>query len=126
MNILLSVLQAGLALFFFSGGAYKLVSFEEIASMPTVAAIPSGVWASLGVLEMLCAVMLIVPLAIKRMPMLTPLAAAVLALESFGLAVHYGQYSLELASTNPLLYVAVGGLLAAFVAFGRYSLVPRN
>lgn len=126
MNILLWVLQAGLAFYFFSGGAYKIVSFEEIASVPAVAALPSGVWAAIGSLEMLCAVLLIVPFVFKRMPNLTPLAAVVLAVESFALAVLYGRYSLELVSTNPLPYVVVGGLLAAFVAFGRYSLVPRT
>ncbi|MNT97540.1 hypothetical protein D3C72_2398880 [compost metagenome] len=59
------------------------------------------------------------------MPVLTPLAAAVLVLESFALAVLYGRYSLQLAPTNPLIYVVVGGLLAAFVAYGRYALLPK-
>src|SRR5690349_23158143 len=81
-------------------------------------------WGSLGVFEMLCAVLLVVPAAAKWMPVLTLLAAAALALESLALAVWFARYSLALRATNPLVYVVVGGLIAAFVAYGRYTLRP--
>jgi hypothetical protein len=55
---------------------------------------------------------------------LTPLAAAALALESLALAVLYARYSLALTAANPLVWVAVGALIAAFVAYGRYTLRP--
>jgi hypothetical protein len=58
------------------------------------------------------------------MPVLTLLAAAALALESLALAVWFARYSLALRATNPLVYVVVGGLIAAFVAYGRYALRP--
>jgi hypothetical protein len=73
---------------------------------------------------MLCAILLIVPAAAKWMPVLTPLAAAALALEAFTLAVLFAQYSLVLTATNPLMYVVVMGLVAAFVAYGRFTLKP--
>ena len=57
-------------------------------------------------------------------PKLTVFAAAALALESLALAVLYAQYSLELTATNPMVWVLGGGLLAAFVAYGRYRLRP--
>lgn len=123
MNILLWVLQAALALHVFAGGAYKLFKFEEIAKMPAVRALPRGAWGAIGVFEMVCAILLIVPWAVSWMPVLTPLAAAALALESLGLAVLYGRHSLKLSASNPLVYVAVGALVAAFVAYGRYALI---
>jgi hypothetical protein len=74
--------------------------------------------------EMLCAGLLVVPAAVKWMPVLTPLAAAALALESLALAGLYARYSLKLTATNPLVWSVVMGSLAAFVAYGRYALRP--
>ena len=124
MNILLWILQVVLALLSFAGGAYKVFMFDHIASMPAMAALTRGGSAAVGMLEMLCAVLLIVPAAVKWMPALTPLAAAVLALESLGLAILYARYSVEMTATNPLPYVIVIGVLAAVVAYGRYALRP--
>jgi hypothetical protein len=87
-------------------------------------AIPRAGWSALGVLEMFGGVLLIVPAAAKWMPALTPLAAAVLALETFALAIVYARYSHALAATNPLVWAVVMGLLSAFVACGRYALRP--
>jgi len=124
MNVLLWVLQIGLAVFCFAGGSYKIFSFDELAKMPATAALPRGGWAVFGVFEVVCAVLLIVPAATKWMPFLTPLAAAALVLESVVLAVLFARYSLKLAATNPLVWVVGMALMAAFVAYGRYALRP--
>ena len=122
MNALLWVLQVALALLCLAGGAYKTFMFDELANQ--MGALSRGGWGALGVLEMLCGVLLIVPAAAKWMPVLTPLAAAALALESLALAGLYARYSLKLTATNPLVWVVVMGLMAAFVAYGRYALRP--
>jgi hypothetical protein len=124
MNVLLWVLQLALALLSLSGGAYKVFMFDELAKMPATGALARGGWGALGVFEMLCGVLLVVPAATNWMPALTPLAAAALALESLALAVLYARYSLELTATNPLVWVVMMGLMAAFVAYGRYALRP--
>jgi len=124
MNFLLWALQVALALLYFAGGAYKTFSFDELAKQMT--ALPRGGWAALGVVEMLGAMLLIVPGAAKWMPILTPLAATVLALETLALAAVYAQYSLKLAVTNPLIWAVVMGLLSAFAAYGRYALGPPS
>ena len=122
MSILLWVIQVALAFLYFSGGAYKVFKFEQLANQ--MRALSRGGWRALGVLEMLCAVLLVVPAATKWMPVLTPLAAAALALESLALAGVYSRYSLRLTATNPLPWVVVMALMAAFVAYGRYALRP--
>ncbi len=122
MNVLLWVLQAVLALLYLSGGAYKVFSFDELATQ--MLALSRTGWSALGVFEMAGAVLLIVPAATKWMPVLTPIAAAALALETLILAALYARYSLELAVTNPMVWAAVMGLLAAFVAYGRFVLRP--
>jgi DoxX-like protein len=124
MNVFFWILQVALALFCFAGGQYKVFHFGELTKMPQTAALSRGSWGAIGVFEMLCAILLIVPAAAKWMPVLTPLAAAALALEALTLAVLFAHYSLALTATNPLMYVVVMGLVAAFVAYGRFTLRP--
>jgi len=122
MNVFLWILQAALALLYLAGGTFKTFNPDDVAKQIT--AIPRGVWSAIGVFEVLGAVLLIVPLATKWMPALTPLAAAGLALETLALAALYAVYSLKIAATNPLIWALPMGLMAAFVAYGRYSLSP--
>ncbi len=122
MNVLLWVLQGTLALLNLFGGAYKAFKFDELATH--MRALSRGGWRALGVLEMVCAILLVVPAAATWMPVLTPLAAAALALENLALSGLYARYSLKLAATNPLVWSVVMGLLAAVVAYGRLALMP--
>jgi hypothetical protein len=70
------------------------------------------------------AVPLIVPAALNWMPVLTLVAAAVLALEGLALTAMFARHSLRLTAQNPMTWNVVMGLLAAFVAYGRYALSP--
>ena len=88
MNVLLWVPQVALALLSLGGGAYKVFMFDELAKVPAMGALARGGWGALGVFEMVCAVLLVVPAAANWMP------------------------------------VVMMGLMAAFVAYGRYALRP--
>ena len=123
MNVLLWILQVALALLYLAGGSYKVFMFDELAKQ--LVAISRDGWRVLGVLEMVGGVLLIVPAAARSMPVLTPVAAAVLALETLGLAALYARYSLAIAATNPLVWALPIGLLAAFVAYGRGTQFTR-
>jgi hypothetical protein len=123
MNILLWVLQVALALLYLAGGGFKAFNPDDVARQVT--ALPPGAWRALGVFEVLGAVLLIVPAAAKWMPVLTPLAAGALALETLALAAVYARYSRKLAATNPLVFAVPMGLMAVLVAYGRYSLSPQ-
>jgi hypothetical protein len=122
MNVLLWAVQIALAVLYLAGGAYKTFSFDALAGQ--LNALSRGAWGAFGVVEMLGAVLLIVPAATKWMPVLTPIAAAALALETLALAAVYARYSLAVAATNPLVWALAMGLLAAFVAWGRYAVRP--
>jgi hypothetical protein len=122
MNVLLWALQIALALLYLSGGAYKVFRFDELANQ--MRALSRDGWRVLGVLEMVGAVLLVVPAAAGWMPHLTPLAAAVLAVETLVLAALYACYSLKLTAANPLVWALVMGLLSAFVVYGRNVLRP--
>jgi uncharacterized membrane protein YphA (DoxX/SURF4 family) len=122
MNIVLWILQVVLGLLYLAGGYYKAFRFEELASQFT--AIPPSGWRALGVVEMLGAVLLIVPAATKWMPGLTPMAAAVLAIETLVISGVYGRHSLKLTAENPLVWSVAMLLLVVFVAYGRYAIKP--
>jgi hypothetical protein len=122
MNVFLWILQAALALLYLAGGTFKTFKPDDVAQQ--ISAVPRSVWSAIGVFEVLGAVLLIVPLAASWMPVLTPLAAAGLALETLALAALYATYSLKMAATNPLVWALPMGLMAAFVAYGRFALSP--
>lgn len=122
MTVVLWILQLVLALFYLGGGAYKALMSGELAQQ--FAALPRPVWVALGVMEIAGAALLVLPAAMNRMPRLTPLAAAVLAVETLGLAWLYSRYSLAFSVENPMTWALGIGLLAAVVAYGtrgRYA-----
>lgn len=122
MNTLLWIMQSALAFLYFSGGAFKIFRVQDVASQ--IPSVPHAVWRVAGTIEVVGAILLIVPLAFKWMPSLTPAAATVLALETLALAALYASHSLKIAVTNPLVWAATMGLLVAFVAYGRYAISP--
>lgn len=121
MNILFWVIQAVLAFLFVSGGGFKLLKADELLKMPVNRVLSAGGWRALGVVEMVGAVLLIVPGATGWMPVLTPLAATILAVECLALAAYYARFSRQFTAANPLVWTAAQGLLALVVAFGRYT-----
>ena len=125
MNIVLWIVQVVLALFVGAGGAYKTFNTAELVQVPPNGTLSRGLWTVVGVFEILCALLLIVPAATKWMPTLTPIAAAALTVENVVLALAlYAPYSMTLTAKNPLGYVVFAAVMAAFVAYGRFALKP--
>jgi hypothetical protein len=125
MNVLLWIFQGLLSVLGIAGGAYKVLAFEELAKMPATAELSRVAWAAFGTVEIVCGFMLIVPAALKRLPVLTPIAAAVLVVESLTLAVLYARHSSQFTAANPLVWVLAMALMAAVVAYGRYPIKSR-
>ena len=71
-------------------------------------------------IEVVGALLVIIPWAAGWMPQLTPIAAMVLAIENLILSVIYARISTRLNGANPLVYSALITVLAAVVAFGRW------
>jgi hypothetical protein len=121
MNILLWVLQVLAALLYGASGVMKVFMFDEISKdVQSFGALPRQVWMALGILELICVVGLIVPAAVRWLPVLTVVAATILAIESLvfiGVHVKYREIA-------PIIMSGVLGLLMAFVAYGRAALSP--
>ena len=121
MNILLWVLQILAALLYGSSGVMKVFMFEKISQdVPSFGALPGEAWMALGILELVCAIGLIVPAAFHWRPHLTILAATLLAIESIVFVWVHVKYH----EMTPLILSGVLGLLMAFIAYGRMVLRP--
>lgn len=121
MNTLLWVLQIIAALLYGASGIMKIFTFDKISGdVPSFGALPRRAWMALGILELVCTVGLIVPSAFRWKPGLTPLAAAVLAIESLVFIGVHAKYR----ETGSIIMSGVLGLLMAFVAYGRMVLQP--
>jgi uncharacterized membrane protein YphA (DoxX/SURF4 family) len=121
MNILLWVLQVLVAFVYGASGVMKVFMFDKISGeVPSFGALPRQAWMSLGILELVCMVGLIVPAALRWKPGLTIVAAAVLALESLVFIGVHAKYR-EIGS---IIMSGVLGLTMAFVAYGRMVLKP--
>jgi len=124
MKYVLWVLQVVLALFFISIVATRyLTPWEEYIANPLTAwavAIPPVILLIISILEVLGAIGLILPAAMRIMPELTAWAAAGLFLTMFVAGIFHvvrGEFDL-------ILPIVIWASLSAFVAYGRFVLKP--
>lgn len=121
MNIFLWVLQVVLALHTVMGAVWKFSHSVE-QTMPTLKAIPNGIWLSMSGLELLCALALILPAFNNRLANLAPIAAICIAAEMVLISVVH--VSSGTRSFGPLIYWLVVAAVCAFIAYGRFVLSP--
>ncbi len=121
MNTLLWVLQILLGLAFVAAGYNHAFRFEQIKSqMKWVNDVSRGLRTFIGVAEILGGVGVILPALTRSLPWLTPLAASGLALMMLLAA---GFHLLRHEYPN-IVFNVVLLALAAFVAYGRFLVVP--
>ncbi|HMA92629.1 MAG TPA: DoxX family protein [Polyangiaceae bacterium] len=120
MNIILWISQILLSLHTLTGAVWKYSNSEQ--SVPSLKAIPHGVWLGLGVVEILCALALVVPILSKSLGVLTPLAAGCIVAEMLifcGLHIYSGD-----KNYGPVAYWLVVAAIGAFIVYGRTALKP--
>ena len=118
MNRALWVVQILLAALFLLGGVMKLVLPLDKLAGPVE--FPGWFLRFIGVAETLGGIGLILPALLRIKPGLTPLAAAGLVIIMIGAVV----ITLPSMGVGPALLPLVVGLLAAFIAYGRWRLAP--
>ncbi|MCU1334595.1 MAG: DoxX family protein [Bryobacterales bacterium] len=119
MRKALWVIQIVLALLFLFAGVMKFVMPVEEMNKDTPVALPGPFLHFIGVCEVLGGLGLILPGLLRIKPGLTPLAAAGLVIIMVGATVISGMGSVPVA-----LLPLVVGILAAFIAYGRWRLAP--
>ena len=121
MNIALWIVQVLLAAAFIFAGVTKAFRYEYAhATLPWVKDVPRGLTTFIGVSELLGGLGLLLPALTGILPWLTPLAAAGLALIML-LAIGFHATRREWSAIG---FNAVLLLLAVFVAYGRFVIVP--
>ena len=120
MTYALWIVQGLLALLFLFAGGMKLVM--PIEEMTAEVPLPGLLVRFIGVAEVLGALGLVLPGLTRIRPELTPLAAAGLVI------IMIGATAITLATMGAALALIplVVGLLAAFVAYGRWRLAPHG
>ena len=118
MNYALWIVQGLLALVFLFAGGVKLVM--PIEEMTKQVPLPGLFLRFIAVCETLGAIGLILPGLLRIRPGLTPLAAAGLVIIMIGATV----VTLATGGGAMALMPLLTGLVAAFVAYGRWRLSP--
>src|SRR3712207_3222612 len=123
MNRALWTVQVLLALFFglASGAPKLLLPPETLPEMPIP--LPRAFVLFIGVAELAGALGLILPGLLKIRPGLTPLAAAGLVLITVGAT---GYWLVAGDALGNAAFAAGMALICAFVAYGRWQLVPHR
>ena len=125
MNIALWIIQILLALLYlFAGGTKLVLSIEQMRAMgsPNQILLPGLLIKFIGVCEVLGALGLVLPGLFRVRPGLTPLAASGLVIIMIGATV----LTFAGDGDGPAIFPLVVGLLAAFVAYGRWRLAPQR
>lgn len=120
MNILLWALQILLAAHTVIGAIWKFSNSEQ--TVPSLSALPHGVWLAMSVLELSFSLGLILPALTKRLAILAPIAALCIAAEMLlfcGLHIYSGD-----PNYGPAVYWLVVAAICAFIAYGRLVLKP--
>ena len=121
MTYILWIVQVLLSLtFLFAGSTKFLMTVEQMNSMAKIP-LPGLLIHFIGMCEILGAIGLILPWALGIKPKLTPIAACGLVI------IMIGAVTLTVAGGDilPALFPLIVGLLAAFVAWGRFRMLPK-
>lgn len=120
MNIVLWVLQALLAAHTAMGAVWKFSNSAQ--AVPSLAAIPHGLWLTMAGLELVVSLGLVLPVLFAALGPVVPFAAASIALEMLMfvlLSLRSGH-----AASGEIIYWLVVAALCSFIAYGRFVIRP--
>ena len=122
MDLILWVVQVILALGFLAAGYMHATQRDRPRpGMEWMQAVPAPLLTTIGVLEIAGAIGLVAPMATGILPVLTPVAAiALVVLMVFAAVFHLRRPG----EAQNIMFNAILGLIALFVAYGRLELVP--
>jgi hypothetical protein len=122
MNVVLWILQVGVAFFAASGALWRVFNYEGMAKdIPSVQALSQGTWVVIGLVELLCAAGLLLPPLFGKGGFVA-WAAALLTLEMLLVtALHARHFGLTFAAANPAIWSLGIALAAAIIAWGRFT-----
>jgi len=120
MNTILWILQILLALHTLTGAIWKFSHSEQAVN--ALKAIPHGIWQAMSVIELLCSLALILPVFLRKLGKVAPIASVLIAFEMVIFIVLF-LYSGD-KGYNQIIYWFVVTVICAFIAYGRFVLMP--
>ena len=121
MNIALWLLQGLLAALFLATGSLKVFNYEKAKQQAGQDSPTKGLTAFIGLCEMAGGLGLVIPWATGVLPVLTPAAAAALALV---MVLAVGHHLLHRHPVSKMIPAVVLLCITAFVAWERFGRVP--
>ena len=122
MNILLWILQILLALHTFMGAIWKFSNSAQ--TVPSLEVIPHSIWVTMSILELVCAVALVLPAVFKKLGFIVPIAATFITLE---MLLFCGLFIFSDGNDfGHLIYWLLVAVICTFIAYGRFVLNPLN
>ncbi len=122
MTAVLRLLQVVFGLHTLVGALWKVSNAESL--VPSLGALPHGVWLGLGVVEAACAAVLILAGAVKRFDRVVPFAAGFVVAE---MLLFTGLHAASGATGHQeVVYWLVVAALGAFLAVGRARRTPAQ
>lgn len=121
-NVILWTLQVLLALHTLVGAAWKTMNPAD--AIPSLAAIPQGVWIVLIGFEVLCAIGLVIPALRRSLGHFVPLAALGIAVEMLGLCLAGWQSGVVTA--GEIAYWIAVAAVCGLVIVGRIWVAPLH
>lgn len=120
MTIFLWVLQVLLALHTAIGAGWKLFNSQQ--TVPTLSALPNGVWMGLIPVELICAAGLVLPALVPSLGFLVPIAAIGIAAEMLLFSgVHLSSGAED---HGPMIYWLGVAVICGVIALGRWVMAP--
>ncbi len=119
MNVFLWILQVLLAIHTLMGAVWKFSNSEQ--TVPSLKALPHGMWLTMGALEILCAVCFVLPAINKKMGFLVPIAALFIVAEMLFLC---GFHIFSGEVNSQWIYWVVVAIICGFLAYSRFVLKP--
>ncbi len=121
MNIFFWILQGLLALHTAVGAVWKFSHSAE-QTMPSLKAISQGIWMTMGGIEILCSLALIIPALHKPLGLMAPIAALIIAAEMLLFTgLHFSGGNKEF---GPVIYWLVVAAVCGIIAYGRFVMKP--
>ncbi len=119
MNFFLWVLQILFALHTIIGAVWKFSNSEQ--TVAALRSLPHGLWLTMGVLELICSLFLILPAVNKRLGILAVIAAVYIAAE---MLLYCGVQIFTAKPDSHTVYWLVVAVISAFIVYGRTVLKP--
>ena len=113
-NVVLWILQTGLAAYMITGALYMMRNHTDLSTLWARNTLPPPVWTTIGVLQIIFSLGLVLPAVIRKTSALTTHSAVALAIISLLGSILYSAYT-----QAGVIWAIVPAVVALYIAYKR-------